>query len=80
MLSAAVRRHVAPATRDIYVCSPLALRVVVADPSQLYAQTPVLGIVPHGVVLATVDGHPAPGTLLESLVELQVRSARLARR
>ncbi len=76
---AAVRRHLAPATRDIYICSLLALRVV-ADPSQLFAQTLVLGIVLHGVVLAAVQRHSAPRTLLEPLVELEVRGARLARR
>ena len=77
---AAVRRHLAPATRDIYICSSLALWVVVADPSQLCAQTLVLGIVLRGVVLAAVDRHSAFGTLLESLAGLQVRGARLARR
>jgi hypothetical protein len=76
---AAVRRHLAPATLDVYVCWLLALRIV-ADPSQLVAQTLVLIQVLHGVVLAAVYRHSAPGTLLESLVELQVRGARLARR
>ena len=79
VLPAAVRRHLALPTHDIDICSFLAPRVV-ADPSQLLAQTLVLGIVLHGVVLAAVDGHPAPGTLLESFAELEVRGARLARR
>jgi hypothetical protein len=61
---AAVRRHLAPATRYIYVCSFLALRVV-ADPSQLFAKTLVLGHVQHGVRLAAVQRHSAPGTLVQ---------------
>ena len=79
MLLAAVRRHLALSTHDINVCSFLAPRVV-ADTSQLLAQTLVLGIVLHGVVLAAVDGHPTGWTLLESLAEVQVRGGRLARR
>ena len=75
---AAVRRHLALATRDVNISSFLAPRVV-ADPSQLFAKTLVLGHVPHGVVLAAVQRHSAPGTLLESFAELQVRGARLAR-
>jgi hypothetical protein len=61
------------------ICSFLPPRVV-ADSSQLFAQTLVLGHVPHGVVLAAVQRHSAPGTLLESFAELQVRGARLTRR
>jgi hypothetical protein len=76
---AAVRRHLALATRDINICSFLALRVV-ADPSQFFAKALVLGHVPHGVVLAAVHRRSAPGTLLKSFTELQVRGARLARR
>ena len=76
---AAVRRHLAPPTLDVYVCLLPAFREV-AHPSQLLAQTMVLGHVPHGVDLAAVDGHPTGGTLLESLAELQVRGGRLARR
>ena len=76
---AAVRRHLALATRDVNICSFLAPRVV-ADPSQLFAKALVLGIVPHGVVLAAVQRHSAAGTLLESLAELQVNGARLAHR
>ena len=77
--TAAVRRHLALPTHDVYIGWLLALRVV-ADTSQLLAQTLVLGIVPHGVVLAAVDRHSARGALLESFAELQVRCARLARR
>jgi hypothetical protein len=62
---AAVRRHFALPTSDIDVCSLLARRVV-ADPSQLLAQTLVLGHMLHGVVFAAVDRHPAPRTLCES--------------
>ena len=62
VLLAAVRRHLAPATRDIYICSFLAPRVV-ADPSQLFAKALVLGHVQHGVRLAAVQRHSAPGTL-----------------
>ena len=61
---AAVRRHLAPATRDIYICSFLAPWVV-ADPIQLFAETLVLGPVLHGVVLAAVQRHSAPGTLMQ---------------
>jgi hypothetical protein len=75
---AAVRRHLALATRNINICSFLAPRVV-ADPSQLFAKTLVLGIVPHGMVLAAVQRHSAAGTLLESFAKLEVRGARLAR-
>jgi hypothetical protein len=78
VLLAAVRRHLALATRDVNICSFLALRVV-ADPSQLIAKALVLGEVPHGMVLAAVQRHSAPGTLLESFAELQVRGGRLAR-
>jgi hypothetical protein len=73
-----VRRHLALATRDIYICSSLAPRVV-ADTSQLFAKALVLGHVPHGVVLAAIYRHSAAGTLLESFAELQVRGACLAR-
>jgi hypothetical protein len=76
---AAVRRHFAPATLDICICSFLAPRVV-ADPSQFFAKALVLGHVLYGVVLAAVQRHSAPGALLESFAELQVRGARLARR
>jgi len=79
VLPAAVRRHLASPTLDVDVCLLSALRVV-ADPSQLLAQTLVLEIVPHSMVLAAVDRHSAGGTLLEPFAELQVRSARLARR
>ena len=64
VLLAAVRRHLAPATRDIYICSFLAPWVV-ADPIQLFAETLVLGPVLHGVVLAAVQRHSAPGTLMQ---------------
>ena len=76
---AAVRRHLALPTIDVDICPLLAARVV-ADPSQLLAQTLMLDIVPHGVVLATVDRHSARVALLEPFAELQVRGARLARR
>jgi hypothetical protein len=75
---AAVSRHLALAARDVNICSFLAPRVV-ADPSQLFAKALVLGIVPHGMVLAAEQRHSAPGTLLESFAELEVRGARLAR-
>jgi hypothetical protein len=74
---AAVCRHLAPATPDIDVCSLLALWVV-ADPSQLLAQTLVLWIVLHRVRLAAVDRHSAPGTLSESAPDLQIGGTRLA--
>jgi hypothetical protein len=64
VLLAAVRRHLALATRDIWICSFLALRVV-ADPIQLFAVTLVLGPVLHGVALAAVQRHSAPGTLMQ---------------
>ena len=75
----AVRRHLALPTHDIDICPFLAPRVV-ADTSQLFAQTLVLGHVPHTVVLAAVYGCSAAGTLLEPFAELEVRGARLARR
>ena len=62
MLLAAVRRHLAPPTRDIDICSFIALRIV-ADPSQLFAEALVIGHVLHGVRHAAVQGHSAPGTL-----------------
>jgi hypothetical protein len=74
---AAVRRHLALATPDIYVCS-LPARRIVADPSQLLAQTLVLGHVLYGVRLAAVDRHSAPGALRESTAGLQVRGFCLA--
>jgi hypothetical protein len=76
---AAVRRHLALPARDSLVCTLLAA-LIVADPSQLLAQTFVLGHVLHGVVLAAVHRHSAPGALRESAADLQVRGARLARR
>ena len=72
---AAVRRHLAPATRDIYICSFLALRVV-ADPSQLFAQSLMLGHVQHGVRLAAVQRHSAPGTLKQDRSVLRLDRAR----
>ena len=72
---AAVRRHLAPATRDIYICSLLALRVV-ADPSQLFAKALVLGHVQHGVRLAAVQRHSAPGTLKQDRSVLRLDRAR----
>jgi acyl carrier protein phosphodiesterase len=76
---AAVHRHLALPARNSLVRSLLAARVV-ADPSQLLAQTFVLGHVLHGVVFAAVDRHSASGTLRESAAGLEVRGARLARR
>jgi hypothetical protein len=72
---AAVRRHLAPATRDVYICSLLAPRVV-ADPSQLFAKTLVLGPVLHGVILAAVQRHSAPGTLTQDRPVLCLDPAR----
>ena len=62
VLLAAVRRHLAPPTRDVDICSFLALRVV-ADPSQLFAKALVLGHVLHGVRHAAIQCHSTPGTL-----------------
>ena len=72
---AAVRRHLAPATRDIYICSLLALRVV-ADARQLFAQALMLGHVQHGVRLAAVQRHSAPGTLKQDRSVLRLDRAR----
>jgi acyl carrier protein phosphodiesterase len=77
MSFAAVHRHIALPARNSLVRSLLAARVV-ANPSQLLAQTLVLGHVLHGVVFAAVDRHSAPGALRESAAGLQVRGARLA--
>jgi hypothetical protein len=74
---AAVPHHLALPTFHS-VCWSLALWVV-ADPGQLVAQALVLVEVLHGVVLAAVDRHSAPGTLGESAAGLEVRGARLAR-
>ena len=59
---AAVRRHLAPSTQDVDICSFLATRPV-ADPSQLLAKALVLGHVLHGVRHAAVQRHSASGTL-----------------
>jgi hypothetical protein len=72
---AAVRCHLALATRDIYICSFLALRVV-AEPSQFFAKALVLGHVQHGVRLAAVQRHSAPCTLMQGRPVLCLDRAR----
>jgi hypothetical protein len=62
--SAAVRRHLAPATPDVWICS-LAARRVVAYPRQLVTEALVLRSVQHGVRFAAVQRHSAPGTFVE---------------
>ena len=75
VLLAAVRHHLAPATRDINICSLLALRVV-AEPSQLFAKALVLGHVLYGVVLAAVQCRSAPGTLEQDRPVLRIDLTR----
>jgi hypothetical protein len=72
---AAVRRHLAPAAPHVWICSLLARRVV-ADPSQLIAQALVLRPVQHGVRLAAVQRHSAPGTLVQHCPVLRLDRAR----
>ena len=72
---AAVRRHLAPTTRDVDFCSLLASRAV-AEPSQLFAKTLVLGPVLYGVVLAAVQRRSAPGTLEKGRPVLRLDLAR----
>ncbi len=57
------------------VCSLRALREV-ADPSQLDAEALVLGHVQHGVRLAAVQRHSAPGTLVQDRPVLGLDRAR----
>ena len=76
VLLTAKRGHVAQHTLD--VCWPLALGVV-TDPIQLEAQTPVIFQVLYGVVLAAIEGDPAPRTLRKS-IDVEVRGTRPARR
>ena len=72
---AAVRRHLAPTTRDVDFCSLLAPRAV-AEPSQLFAKALVLGPMQNGVVLAAVQRRSAPGTLEKGRPVLRLDLAR----
>ena len=72
---AAVRRHLAPATCDSDFRTLLAPRAV-AEPSQLFAKTLVLGPVLYGVVLAAVQRRSAPGTLEKGRPVLRLDLAR----
>ena len=59
---ATVQRHPALPTLDL---SPLLASRKVADLGQLFAKALVLGQVLHGVVLAAVQRHSAPGALTQ---------------
>ena len=59
---AAVQRHLALPALDF---SPLLASRAVADLHQLFAKALVLGQVLHGVVLAAVQRHSAPGSLTQ---------------
>jgi hypothetical protein len=73
VLLSAVHRHLALATLDF---SPLLAPRVVADLGQLFAKALVLGQVLHGVVLAAVQRHSAPGTLMQGRPVLRFYLAR----
>jgi hypothetical protein len=70
---AAVHRHLALAALDY---SPFLAPRAVADLGQLFAKALVLGQVLHGVVLAAVQCHSAPGALTQDSPVLRLDLAR----
>ena len=70
---AAVRRDLALSALDV---RPLHARWVVADPSQLVAESLVLEPVRYGVGLAAVQRDPAPCTFVQGRAVLRLDLAR----
>ena len=70
---AAVQRHLTLPALDF---SPLLASRAVADLRQLFAKALVLGQVLHGVVLAAIQRHSAPGALTQDRPVLGLDLAR----